>query len=33
MQRRMVVTYRANGFLSPAARRLIDLFEQSMQGG
>lgn len=25
MRRRLVVTYRANGFLSPAARRLIDL--------
>ena len=30
MQRRMVVTYRANGYLSPAARRLIDLFESSV---
>lgn len=29
MRRRLVVTYRANGFLSPAARRLIDLFELS----
>ncbi|GAA0759979.1 LysR family transcriptional regulator [Ideonella azotifigens] len=29
MRRRLVVTYRANGFLSPAARRLIELFEQS----
>lgn len=27
MRRRLVVTYRANSFLSPAARRLIDLFE------
>lgn len=27
MRRRLVVTYRANGFLSPAARRLIELFE------
>lgn len=26
MRRRIVVTYRANSFLSPAARRLIDLF-------
>jgi len=26
MRRRLVVTYRANSFLSPAARRLIDLF-------
>jgi len=33
MQRRMVVTYRANGFLSPAVRRLIGLFEQSMEPG
>lgn len=29
MRRRLVVTYRANSFLSPAARRLIELFEQS----
>ncbi|MCH7345482.1 LysR substrate-binding domain-containing protein [Pelomonas sp. CA6] len=29
MRRRIVVTYRANSFLSPAARRLIDLFTQS----
>lgn len=29
MRRRLVVTYRANGFLSPAARRLIDLFVTS----
>lgn len=29
MRRRLVVTYRANGFLSPAARRLLELFEQS----
>lgn len=29
MQRRMVVTYRAHGFLSPATRRLIDLFNTS----
>ena len=26
MRRRMVVTYRANSFLSPAARRLVELF-------
>lgn len=32
MNRRMVVTYRANGFLSPAARRLLELFEQSSFG-
>lgn len=31
MRRRLVVTYRANGFLSPAARRLLDLLEQSGQ--
>lgn len=29
MRRRIVVTYRANSFLSPAARRLIDLFTKS----
>lgn len=29
MRRRLVVTYRANGFLSPATRRLLDLFAQS----
>lgn len=29
MHRRLVVTYRANSFLSPAARRLLELFEQS----
>jgi DNA-binding transcriptional LysR family regulator len=29
MRRRLVVTYRANGFLSPAVRRLLELFEQS----
>jgi len=29
MRRRLVVTYRANSFLSPAAQRLIDLFEAS----
>jgi DNA-binding transcriptional LysR family regulator len=28
MRRRLVVTYRMNSFLSPAARRLIELFEQ-----
>lgn len=31
MRRRLVVTYRANGFLSPAARRLLELFEQSRE--
>jgi DNA-binding transcriptional LysR family regulator len=31
MRRRLVVTYRANSFLSPAARRLIELFEQSSE--
>ncbi len=31
MRRRLVVTYRANGFLSPAARRLLELFEQSSE--
>ncbi len=31
MRRRLVVTYRANGFLSPAARRLIELFELSRE--
>lgn len=31
MQRRLVVTHRANGFLSPAARRVLDLFEQSSE--
>lgn len=31
MRRRLVVTYRANGFLSPAARRLLELFEQSTE--
>lgn len=30
MRRRLVVTYRANGFLSPAAHRLLTLFEQSV---
>jgi DNA-binding transcriptional LysR family regulator len=29
MKRRLVVTYRANSFLSPAARRLIELFTAS----
>ena len=29
MQRRLVVTYRANSFLSPAAQRLLTLFEQA----
>ena len=29
MRRRMVVTYRANSFVSPAAQRLIDLFLRS----
>ena len=29
MRRRIVVTYRANSFLSPAARRLIELFTRS----
>lgn len=29
MRRRIVVTYRANSFLSPAARRLIELFTKS----
>jgi len=33
MRRRLVVTYRANSFLSPAARRLIELFEQSDESG
>ncbi len=32
MRRRLVVTYRANSFLSPAARRLLELFEQSHDG-
>lgn len=31
MRRRLVVTYRDKGFLSPAARRLLELFEQSTQ--
>ena len=29
MRRRLVVTYRENGFLSPAARRLIALFDET----
>ena len=29
MRRRLVVTYRANSFQSPAGRRLLELFEQS----
>jgi len=29
MRRRLVVTYRANSYLSPAARRLIELFSRS----
>jgi DNA-binding transcriptional LysR family regulator len=33
MRRRLVVTYRANAFLSPAARRLVQLFEQSHAAG
>lgn len=33
MRRRLVVTYRANSFLSPAARRLLELFEQSSAQG
>jgi DNA-binding transcriptional LysR family regulator len=33
MRRRLVVTYRANGFLSPAARRLLELFEQPTEPG
>jgi DNA-binding transcriptional LysR family regulator len=32
MRRRLVVTHRANSFLSPAARRLLELFEQSHAG-
>lgn len=31
MRRRLVVTYRANGFLSPAGRRLLELFEQARE--
>lgn len=33
MRRRLVVTYRVNRFLSPAARRLIELFEQANEPG
>ena len=33
MHRRLVVTYRSNGFLSPATQRLMDLFVQSIHGG
>ena len=33
MRRRLVVTYRGNSFLSPPARRLLDLFEQFSAGG
>lgn len=33
MRRRLVVTYRANSFLSPAARRLLELFEPSAGQG
>jgi DNA-binding transcriptional LysR family regulator len=33
MRRRLVVTYRANAFLSPAARRLVQLFEPSHAAG
>lgn len=33
MRRRLVVTYRAKAFLSPAARRLVQLFEQSHAAG
>jgi DNA-binding transcriptional LysR family regulator len=33
MRRRLVVTYRSNSFLSPAARRLLELFEQSTAQG
>jgi DNA-binding transcriptional LysR family regulator len=33
MRRRLVVTYRANAFLSPAARRLVELFEQVHSAG
>lgn len=29
MRRRLAVTYRANGYLTPAARRLLDLFVQA----
>lgn len=33
MRRRLVVTHRANSFLSPSARRMLELFEQSNEGG
>lgn len=33
MRRRLVVTYRANSFLSPAAQRLVDLFVRSAPAG
>lgn len=33
MRRRLVVTHRANSFLSPAARRLIELFGQTRSPG
>lgn len=32
MRRRLVMTFRSNGFLSPAATRLIDIFEHSASG-
>lgn len=32
MRRRLVVTYRANSFLSPAAKRLVELFLRSAPG-
>lgn len=32
MRRRLVVTYRSNSFLSPAARRMLELLEQSSEG-
>lgn len=33
MRRRLVVTYRANSYVSPAAQRLIELFMRSAAGG
>jgi DNA-binding transcriptional LysR family regulator len=33
MRRRLVVTYRANSYLSPAAHRLIELFGKARSGG
>ncbi|MEN9627586.1 MAG: hypothetical protein RJA10_813 [Pseudomonadota bacterium] len=33
MQRRLVITHRSNGFLTPATRRLIELFEQLARAG